>query len=449
MNGKMLFTDKEHDRTAKEVFPSLHVPKAARLWIAEEAQSGCLGFGVAITPSSCYILSRMEADARRALIEDVFTAKGLNLSVARLCIGSCDYSPEIYSYDDVEEDTSLAHFSVKRDEKYIIPMIREILAVRPDLYLFASPWSPPYWMKTGGSMCGGHMREKYLDCYADYIIRFIESYASYGIHISAITPQNETETHQNGSMPACLWHPETEAKFINILKTKLYNKGINVKIWMLDHSFIYADRVLWSLKNCEGLSEAADGVAFHYYAGAIEQTRKIKKEYPSLALHFTEGGPRLTDHYDRDFCKWGLMTVKALALGYKSFTGWNLCLDELGGPNVGPFLGICGGLITCDSRDGALSYSGQYKAFSHIAPYITPASRLRKISVTESFAQDMSVYPKRNAPIEGLLIENGEERIAVLVNPNENGLQTEIEIAGRLYYIEMHAESIATVIFGD
>ena len=449
MNGKILFTNRDHDRAAGEIFPSLHVPKATRLTVGADVNGGFMGFGVAITPSSCYLLSRMEKSERRALIEDVFTEKGLNLSVARLCIGSSDYSPEIYSYDDVADDTSLLCFSVERDEKYIIPMIREILAVRPDLYLFASPWSPPYWMKTGGSMCGGHMREKYVDCYADYIIKFIEAYAARGIKISAVTPQNEPENTQKGSMPACLWHPETEAAFVKILKTKIYKKGLDVKIWMLDHAFEETDRALWSLESCEGLSEACDGVAFHYYAGTIEQTLAVKEKYPTLALHFTEGGPRLTDHYECDFSKWGLMAVKALNCGYKSFTGWNLCLDEMGGPNVGPFLGICGGLITRDGRDGSLTYSGQYKAFSHLAPFITPASRLSPIRCSASFTQNMAVYPKKDAPIEGVLIDNGDKKIAVLVNPNESGMQTEIEIDGTLYYVEMHADSVATIILGE
>lgn len=450
MTQKYFFTDKDHDRAIGELFPSLHVPKATRLEILSEESTGFLGFGVAITPSSCYELSLMEPHARRALIEDVFTEKGLNLSVARLCIGSSDYSPEIYSYDDVENDISLQHFSVKRDEKYIIPMIREILAVRSDLYIFASPWSPPYWMKTGGSMCGGYMREKYVDCYADYIIKFIKAYKDYGITVRAITPQNEPDNHHAGSMPGCLWNPETEAEFIKILKTKLSKKGLSVEVWMLDHAFEAIERVLWALENCEGLANTADAVAFHYYAGTVEQTRIVSEKYPRLSLHFTEGGPRLTDNYDTDFSKWVLMAVKALSCGYKSFTGWNLLLDEMGGPNVGPFLGICGGLITRDSRSGELTYSGQYKALRHIAPFITPTSKIRPIiTAPELNAPNISSYPQRKPPIEGVLIENGSKKVCILVNPGEIGVQTEIKINGILYYLEMHKDSIFTLLLED
>ncbi|MBE5783361.1 MAG: hypothetical protein E7329_08630 [Clostridiales bacterium] len=446
MLGKITFTDKNHELCEREIFVSQCVPGAETLQVSDQGDSGFMGFGVAITPSSCYELSLMDPLKRRELLRQIYSKDGLGLSVGRICIGSSDYSPEIYSYDDHPFDTSLEHFSVERDEKYIIPMIKEILEINPDIYLFASPWSPPGWMKTGGSMCGGYMREKYVDCYADYIIKFIKAYAAYGIHISAITPQNEPETQQSGQMPACIWHPEIEARFIKLLRQKINEESLDVKIWMFDHSFNGTERVLWSLENCEGLAEDCDGVAFHYYGGVIEQTKAVKEAFPKLALHFTEGGPRLTDHYDTDWCKWGLMIIKALQIGYHSFTGWNLMLDETGGPNVGPFMGICGGLVTRDSQNGELNYSGQYKAFSHIAPYITPQSRIYPISSSHIHHLRMSQYPKSSREIEGVLIDNQDgKKIAVIVNPNSQGCQTQIEINGKLWYAELYPNSIFTM----
>jgi len=290
------------------------------------------------------------------------------------------------------------------------------------------------------------MREQYVDCHADYIVRFIKAYAGYGIHISAITPQNEPETQQIGRMPACIWHPETEARFIILLRQKITGEALDVKIWMHDHSFSGTDRVLWSLQNCESLSEACDGIAFHYYQGTIEQTKIVKDVFPNLDLHFTEGGPRLTDHYDTDWCKWGLMMIKALKAGYRSFTGWNLMLDETGGPNIGPFLGICGGLVTRDSRNGELTYSGQYKAFSHIAPYITSNSQIYPISTSNTYNLNMSSYPKYPREIEGVLIDNRDgKKIAVIINPNSHGCQTQMKIDGKLWYMELYADSISTI----
>ena len=444
MKGTQLFTDKTHYMTEQEVFPSLRMDSADTLEIKNTAFSGFYGFGVAITGASCYNLSLMAEDERLDFINKIYSKNGLGLSVARLSVGASDYSAELYSYDDVEGDVELKHFSVDRDRRYIIPMIKEILKVNPDLYLFASPWSPPGWMKTGGNMCGGYMREEYVDCYADYWIKFLKAYADEGIRISALTPQNEPNTQQHGYMPACIWHPEIEARFVKVLRRKLDEAGLDVKIWLYDHSFIDYNRVLWSLDNCEGLADCLDSVAFHYYDGNIEQTLCVKERYPQLNLHFTEGGPRLYGHFDNDWGKWTIMSTKALNCGYLSFTGWNLLLNEIGGPNIGPF--FCGGLATRHSVTGELTFSGQYKAFSHIAPFITPESRLHPITESASYGRHMFGYPKPCTPIEGTAIENPNNTVLVLVNPDDTKRQTQININGNWWYIELMPDSVSTVI---
>lgn len=444
MKGTQLFTDKTHYMAEQEVFPSLRMDSADTLEIKDIAFSGFYGFGVAITGASCYNLSLMQEGERLDFINKIYSKDGLGLSVARLSVGASDYSAELYSYDDVEGDVELKHFSVDRDRRYIIPMIKEILKVNPDLYLFASPWSPPGWMKTGGNMCGGYMREEYIDCYADYWIKFLKAYAAEGIKISALTPQNEPNTQQHGYMPACIWHPEIEARFVKVLRRKLDEAGLDVKIWLYDHSFIDYNRVLWSLDNCEGLADCLDSVAFHYYDGNIEQTLCVKERYPQLNLHFTEGGPRLYDHYDNDWCKWTIMSTKALNCGYLSFTGWNLLLNEIGGPNIGPF--FCGGLATRHSVTGELTYSGQYKAFSHIAPFITPESRIYPITETASYGRQMFGYPKPCTPIEGTAIKNPDKTVIILVNPDDSKRQTQINVNGNWWYIELMPDSVSTVI---
>lgn len=108
------------------------------------------GFGVAVTGSSCYNLNLMSADERENFLNDIYSESGLGLSVCRMSVGSSDYSAELYTYDDGDSDPDLKNFSVGRDDDYIVPMIKEVLKIRPDMYVFASPWSPPGWMKTGG-----------------------------------------------------------------------------------------------------------------------------------------------------------------------------------------------------------------------------------------------------------------------------------------------------------
>lgn len=443
MKGVQILTDKNHEFTKLDVFISENVLRAERLEISETFSSGFNGFGVAITESSCHQLMLMDKNERTAFLQSIYSKSGLNLSVARLSIGASDYSARLYTYDDVPFDTGLKHFSIDKDREYIIPVIKEILKIRPDICFFASPWSPPGWMKTGGEICGGYMREEFVECYADYFIKYIKAYADEGIKISAVTPQNEPNSQQGGNMPACIWHPETEAEFIKVLKKKLNKNNLDTKIWMFDHNFSDANRVLWLLDNIGNLKESTDGIAFHYYAGSIEETFEIKEKYPDIELHFTEGGPRLYDNYDCDFCKWGIMISKALNAGCKSFTGWNLMLNELGGPNIGPF--FCGGLVTRDSVSGELKYSGQYKAIKHIAPHINKNTKIYKIR--NNIGQEMFSYPAYKKEIHGFLIDNNNGKtVLVLINPDDAKRQTQINIKNTNCYIELSPESISTII---
>ena len=110
MNAKMTFTSKTHDHFTTEIFEAARMPGAKRLTVSEDFVTGFYGFGVAITPSSCYELSMMDKDERAALLRHVYGKDGLGLSVGRICVGSSDYSPELSSYDEVENDLSLENF---------------------------------------------------------------------------------------------------------------------------------------------------------------------------------------------------------------------------------------------------------------------------------------------------------------------------------------------------
>ena len=127
MFGTQIITDPQHSFTKHRVFPAEMMASAATLIESEETFSDFLGFGAAITGSSCWNLNLMDPQERTTLLRQLYTEDGLNMAVARLTVGSSDYSAEVYSYDDVPGDTALEHFSIRRDREYIIPMIREIL----------------------------------------------------------------------------------------------------------------------------------------------------------------------------------------------------------------------------------------------------------------------------------------------------------------------------------
>ncbi len=447
MQAKIFTTNEYGEFQVKPVTNGVSLSGAKTLTKREKApNTNFLGFGVAITGSSCYNLSLMEGEERKKLLYKLYSKDGLGFGIGRLTIGSSDYSAEIYSYDDTQNDTELKNFSIDRDKEYIIPIIKEILEINPDLKLFASPWSPPFWMKTGGSMGGGYMRREFIDCYADYFVKYIKAYAEEGIDIYAVTPQNEPETQQGGTMPACIWHPDIEAEFIAVLRKKFDSENIKTKIWGYDHNFAGTDRVLWCLSEHKSMSEALDGIAFHYYEGSVEQTLAMKEKYPALSLHFSEGGPRLYDNYATDWCKWTLMMVKALNCGYSSFTGWNLMLDETGGPNVGPF--FCGGLITRNAASGELSFSGQYKAFKHISPFISQSSKIYPLEISHQNDYIFSYSGKKNYSAEGCVIENQDRsETLLLVNPADTKLQLQYFKDDKWWYVELLPKTSATVIF--
>ena len=404
------------------------------------------GFGVAITGSSCYELSVMPKDRRDEFLEDIYGEQGLNLSSARLSIGSSDYSPSVYSYCDTPGDVELKTFSIDMEKEFVIPMIKEAIEHNPVLEFLASPWSPPGWMKTGGLLSHGYMREQYIDCYADYFIKYIKAFGAEGIKISSVTPQNEPESHQVGTSVACIWAPDTEAKFIMKLKEKMNENEIDTKIWMYDHCFIGWPRIIWTLNEYPELSECVDAVAFHYYEGGIELADNIKAAYPHMKWNFTEGGPRLYDNYDSDWVKWSLIMARSLAHGCGTFFGWNLLLDEDGGPNIGPF--GCAGLATLNSQTGELTYSGQYQAFKHFSKFIKRGAKIYPVSFSENFACCSSFPNGMNVHIDAVAADNIDgSHVIVMVNPSESKFQAQYYYDNKWWYAELLPESVSTIVF--
>jgi glucosylceramidase len=174
-----------------------------------ETYQSILGFGAALTDAACFLIDRLEAGKKEEFLGSVFSRAGLRLNCCRICMGSSDYATKAYSYADQGPDPELKGFNVEHDRAYIVPIIREAKRLNPELFLLASPWSPPGWMKAGGSMLGGSMRREHLAAYADYFDKFLDAYKEMGIHVGAVSVQNEVDTDQEGLMPACIWTQST------------------------------------------------------------------------------------------------------------------------------------------------------------------------------------------------------------------------------------------------
>ncbi|HME33518.1 MAG TPA: glycoside hydrolase family 30 beta sandwich domain-containing protein [Terriglobales bacterium] len=333
-----------------------------------------LGFGAAFTDASCYMFSQLSAETREQLFHELFHPSEMGLNVCRTCVGASDYSTELYSFDEGEPDPDLKRFSIDHDRKYFLPALRQARKANPDLFLFSSPWSPPGWMKAGGSMLGGSMREKYFASYAHYFLKFLQAYAGEGVSIQAVTSQNEVDTDQDGRMPACLWGQEYEIGFVkNHLGPVLRANNIPTKIWLLDHNYNLWGRAICELDDPD-LRKYANAVAWHGYVGGAEMMSKVHDAHPDAEMHWTEGGPDITSpRYATDWADWGHTFTDALRNWCQSLTGWNLALDEKGRPNIGPF--PCGGLVTIHSQTKEITRSGQYWAFAHFSRLIRRGAR--------------------------------------------------------------------------
>jgi len=328
-----------------------------------------LGFGGAFTDAACYMLNQLAPAAREKLIHEMFHPSEMGLSVCRICVGSSDYARNVYSFDEGEPDPDLTRFSIDHDRAYIVPVLREARQANPDLFLFASPWSPPGWMKSNGTMLGGAMTRHSLPVYARYFLKFLQAYAAEGVPVQAVTPQNEVDTDQDGKMPACIWAQEYEIDFVcDHLGPLLESSGMPTKIWILDHNYNLWGRVMDELED-DRLRKYCNAVAWHGYAGTPDKMSKVQEAFPGIEMYWTEGGPDYKDPgYLTDWCNWSATFSGILRHGCRSITAWNLALDEVGRPNIGPF--SCGGVVTINSQSKEITRSGIYRALAHYSRVI-------------------------------------------------------------------------------
>jgi glucosylceramidase len=392
-----------------------------------------LGFGAAFTDAACYTLNRLSASSREELFHTMFHPSEMGLSVSRMCIGASDYSASVYSYDDGDVDPELKRFSIDHDRAYILPILREARKVNPELFLMASPWSPPGWMKANGSMLGGSMRREHMPSYANYFLKFLQAYESDGVPIQAITIQNEVDTDQDGRMPACIWPQEYEADFVRQhLGPVLQRNGLKTRICLIDHNYNLWGRALAELET-PGVQDYANAIAWHGYLGQPEWMDRVHKIYPDVDMFWTEGGPEYTaPNYASDWADWSTTFTAILRNCCRSITGWNFALDERGRPNIGPF--NCGGLVTVDSQSKAITYSGQFRSFAQYSRFIPRGARRFD---SQSTAKDLShvAFHAFSA-----------HRVLVLTNPGE-ARSCDLRLGEHAATVALSKNSVTTLLW--
>jgi len=310
------------------------------------------------------MINQMPSVARDELLHELFDPKQMGFSMCRLAIGSSDYAKTMYSFDEGEPDPRLERFSIDHDRAYILPVVRRARQINPELFLFASPWSPPGWMKDNNSMLGGTIRARYLRAYAKYIVKFLQSYQAAGVEIEAVSSQNEVDTDQDSKMPACLFPQEIEVRYVGEnLGPALESVGLKTKIWLLDHNYNLWGRAIAELDDPE-VNKYTKAIAWHGYLGRPEWVEKVLAAHPDAEMYWTEGGQHFGDEdYANCWSKWSSKFTGILRNGMRCIIAWNMALDETGKPNIGPY--ECAGLVTINSQTKEVTRSGQFWAFQH------------------------------------------------------------------------------------
>jgi len=360
-----------------------------------------LGFGAALTDASCWVLSRIPNEQRAALMHELFAPGEMEINVCRTCIGSSDYSKEMFSYDESgEDDPELKKFSIDHDKAYVLPMLREARRQNPDLFLFSSPWSPPAWMKFNRSMLGGTIRKSSLEPYSRYVLKFVEAYKAEGAPVDAITVQNEVDTTVDGRYPSCLWAQEDEILFVGRYLGPLFRKSdCPTKIWVLDHNFTLWGRAIAELSD-KAVYEYAEGIAWHGYAGEPSAMTPVHDAFPEKSAYFTEGGPRRAAGQGRPadndpltaWAPWAEWANDVIHNWARSITMWNIALDEYGTPYIGLREGpggvaapaseqrrtvrIGAGVITVENATHKVTRGARFWALAHYSKHVKRGAKV-------------------------------------------------------------------------
>ncbi|WP_317170813.1 glycoside hydrolase family 30 protein [Hymenobacter lapidiphilus] len=337
------------------------------------------GFGYCLTGGSAELLHALSAPARAKLLNELF-GRGpgsIGVSYLRLSIGASDLDAAVFSYNDRpagQTDPALVHFSLAPDERHLIPILKEILAINPQLSLMASPWSPPAWMKDNGASKGGSLKPEFYPAYAQYFVRYLQEMQARGIRIGAVTVQNEP-LHP-GNNPSLLMLAEQQAEFIGRhLGPALEQAGLNTRIICYDHNADKPEYPLTVLGNATANPYVA-GSAFHLYAGTIDALSKVHDAYPNKDVYFTEQWTGSKSAF-ADNLGWH---VKNLEIGAprnwaRVVLEWNLAADPEQNPHTPGGCTECLGAVTLAPHD-EVTRNVAYYTVAHASKFV-PAGSIR------------------------------------------------------------------------
>lgn len=347
------------------------------------------GFGAAITGSSCYNLSQMSESARANFLEETFSQKnGLGYSYVRISIGCSDFSLSEYTCCD---EKGIENFKIEwEDEKLVIPTLKDILAINPNIKIIAAPWTCPKWMKVKSlsnpvpfeSWTSGQLNPDYYQDYATYFVKWVQAFEAQGLPIYAVTPQNEPLNRGNSASLFMGW--EEQRDFIKqALGPQFKAAGLTTKIYAFDHNYNYdnmADQQGYPAKMYADAdaSQYIDGAAYHNYGGDKLELKNIQAANPGKELVFTEtsigtwnDGRNLSTRLLDDMEQVALGTVNNWCRGV---IVWNLMLDQKGAPNRPGGCTTCYGAVDISNDYSKITRNSHYYIIGHMSAVVKPGA---------------------------------------------------------------------------
>jgi glucosylceramidase len=347
------------------------------------------GFGAAVTGSSCYNLLKMKKEDRAKFLKETFSpSEGMGYSYIRIAIGCSDFSLSEYTCWDNKE----AGFALTSEENdYVIPILKEILAINPATKILGSPWTCPRWMKVNNltdlklfeSWTSGQLNPAYYPDYASYFVKWIQAFAQAGIPIYAITPQNEPLNRGNSASLFMGWQEQRD--FVkNALTPQFKSSGLKTKIYLFDHNYNYDsmnDQNDYPIQIYDAGTddESVAGSAYHNYGGNKEELLDIHDRYPNKELIFTEtsigtwnDGKNVSVRLIDDMREVALGTVNNWC---KAVIVWNLMLDSERGPNREGGCQTCYGAVDIDrSNYKTITRNSHYYIIGHLSSVVKPGA---------------------------------------------------------------------------
>ena len=375
-------------KTGTSSFTTLKQPLETQVCIfvmPEKKFQTYMGIGGAVTDASAEVFALLPAAKQKEFLQAYYSKKnGIGYSIIRTTIHSSDFSSGSYTYVS-DGDAALKTFDVSHDKKYRIPLIKRALQTADrEINLYASPWSPPAFMKTNNNMLqGGKLKPEFYGAWANYYVKFINTYQRLGIPVWGLTVQNEPMATQRWE--SCIYSAEEERDFLkNHLGPTLKKSGLgDKKIIVWDHNRDLMTQRASTILDDKEAAKYVWGIGFHWYENwsggepMFENVGKVNKMYPDVNLLFTEGCVEKFSAEKYQFWanaeRYGRSMINDFNNGTVGWTDWNILLDETGGPNhVGNF---CFSPIHADTKKGELIYTPSYYYIGHFSKFIDKGAK--------------------------------------------------------------------------